>query len=329
MIQYLCVVLLVLFAACEKPLKLPYIPPQLHNWPQPYKGVANLQLHVFTTGTFELPTTLVYSRGSLTNMVSLEMLVFVIAHPRHGLVLFGTGLNHEIAEEPERYMGTLRATLGTLTMEEGQNIVTQLEEANLPEGKIRTIILPDLRFDHAGELESFPDAQIIVTAAEHSAATDGNEQWAIEDEYDGVRNWKFVDFAGAKPVGTFAAHHDLFDDGSILLIDVAGATAGGLAALVRLPSGPVLLAGNLAWTKEQYFYVRPPRAVADREAWWEKAWRLKKFAELVPELLVIPDHDWSSVTPKNRTDIVFHPFPTKSEAKTNEKSGKKSGKRGP
>jgi len=113
---------------------------------------------------------------------------------------------------------------------------------------------------------------------------------------------------------------------------VAGATAGGVAALVRLPTGPVLLCGNLAWTKEQYLYARFPGLLFDRTAWWEKVWRLKKFKELVPELVVLPDHDWATaesvkespslsvqrqdkskpVEGKSQTsprkDIVLHPF---------------------
>jgi hypothetical protein len=98
------------------------------------------------------------------------------------------------------------------------------------------------------------------------------------------------------------------EDGSVLLLDVTGATAGGLAVLARLPSGPVLLCGNLAWTKEQYMYARFPGVLFDRKAWWEKVWRLKKFKDLVPELVVLPDHEWAAVESAKRKDIVLHPF---------------------
>ena len=133
-----------------------------------------------------------------------------------------------------------------------------------------------------------------------------------------------MNFTDAPPLGTFPAHRDLFEDGSILILDATGATAGGLAVLIRLPTGPVLLCGNLAWTKEQYLHARFPRFLFDRKAWWEKVWRLKKFKELMPELVVLPDHELATIESVQhqdksepvegkaqislRKDIILHPF---------------------
>jgi hypothetical protein len=307
--------LIVLLFACDKPLRLPYITPELHNWPKPYKGVAGLKLHVFNTGTLVVPRKLLYRDGSLLGTASLDVLVFVIEHPRHGLILVGTGLNRKIADDAEHYMGAFRASVGTPVMEKGQDILSQLKRAKLAGEKIRHLILSDLRLDHTGELESFPLAQPVVTLAEYEAATDEKDRaLSLPKEYDDVRAWRFIDFAGAEPLGTFRAYRDLFGDGSILLIDAAGATAGGLAVLVRLPAAPVLLCGNLAWTKEQYFYTRLPGLLFDRDAWWEKVWRLKKFKDLVPELAVLPDHDWAAVEAAKTKDIILHPFSAGNEA---------------
>jgi len=151
---------------------------------------------------------------------------------------------------------------------------------------------------------------------------------ALLEDVDGNR---FIDFAGAEPLGTFRAHRDLFGDGSVLLIDAAGATAGGLAVLVRLPAAPVLLCGNLAWTKEQYFYARLPGLLFDRAAWWEKVWRLKKFKDLVPKLAVLPDHDWAAVAATKTKDMVLHTFSAKEETEDSgkekrENASKKEGK---
>jgi glyoxylase-like metal-dependent hydrolase (beta-lactamase superfamily II) len=271
-------------------------------------------LHVFNTGKVTLPDRLVYRDGSLLAPHSLDVLAFVIEHPRQGLILVGTGLNRKIADEPERYLGALGGTLSAVEMAKDQNFPAQLKRAKLPEKRVRSVILPDLRFTHTGEIQSFPAAQRIATSAEHQAATEQGEEYLyLAKEYDHLRDWRFIDFAGAEPVGTFRAHRDLFGDGSVLLIDAAGATAGGLAVLVRLPTRPILLCGNLAWTKQQYFYVRPPGLVFNREAWWEKAWRLKKFKDLVEELAVLPDHDWTAVEIAKTKDMVLHTFSAKEE----------------
>jgi len=332
MIMYRLVFFLVLFlSACDKPLRLPYITPELHHWPKPYKGVAGLRLHVFNTGTVEVPSKLVYRGGRLLDTHTLDILVFVIEHPRRGLILVGTGLNREITDDPERYLGVLLTSLGSPVMEKGQDILSQLQRAKLPNERVRYLILPDLQLDHTGELESFPSAQAIVTSTEHNAAIDQEGTGLyLTKEYDNVRKWRFIDFAGAKPLGTFRAHQDLFGDGSVLLIDAAGATAGGLAVLVRLPAAPVMLCGNLAWTVEQYRYARLPGLLADRDAWWEKVWRLKKFKELVPELAVLPDHDWAAIEAAKTKDMVLHPFSVQeltedSVKKTSENKARKDG----
>lgn len=304
--------LTLLLAACEEPLRLPYITPELQHWPKPYRGMAGLRLHIFSTGKIELPAKVVYGDGSVLGKQTVDILVFALEHPRQGLVLFGTGLNHGLASNAERHGGRLLTTIGKPQVAKGQDILSQLQTAKLPVAKVHHLILPDLRFGHTGEIASFPAAQVIVTAEEHNAATDDQEdQLSIASEYDQVRTWKFIDFIGAEPLGTFRAHRDLFGDGSVLLIDVAGATPGGLAALIRLPTGPVILCGNLAWTKEQYLYPRLPGLLFDREAWWEKVWRLKKFKQLVPELIVLPDHDWVAVESVKTKDMVLHAFPDK------------------
>jgi len=315
-----------LLAACEKPLRLPYITPELQHWPKPYRGVPGLRLHIFSTGKIELPAKVIYRDGSVLSKQTVDILVFAIDHPRQGLVLFGTGLNREIANDTKHHGGNVLRTIGKPTMAKGQDILSQLRAAKLPVEKAHHLILPDLRFDHTGEVESFSTAQMIVASAEYDATTDQEDQLSIASEYDQVRTWKFIDFAGAEPLGTFRAHRDLFGDGSVLLIDVAGATPGGIAALIRLPTGPVILCGNLAWTREQYFYPRLPGLLFDREAWWEKIWRLKKFKQLVPELIVLPDHDWAAVENVKTKDMVLHPFSDKLPSEENKES---KGERGP
>src|SRR5262249_6625168 len=158
------------------------------------------------------------------------VLVFVIEHPRRGLILVGTGLNHKIADDAEHYLGTFRASLGTPAMEKDQHILAQLKRAKLPGEKVRHIILPDLRFDHTGELASFPAAQPVVASAEYEAATDEQERTlSFSREYDEVREWRFIDFAGAKPLATLPAHPGLLYYRRVLFIGPDGGAARRLA----------------------------------------------------------------------------------------------------
>lgn len=308
---------LILGVACEEPLRLPYIEPILHNWPEQYRGVSGTKLHVFHTGSITVSSRLVYRDGSLPQQHTLDILVFGIEHPKQGLVLVGTGLNRGLAEDAPRYLGPVRSVFGQADMQPGQDILSQLKTAQLSAERVKFVILPDLRLDHTGELESLSQAAVVVTREEHVAALGSSPLGLyMADEFDQVEKWQFVDFSTAPPLGTFAGSHDFFGDGSIELIDVAGATAGGLAVLVRLPERPVLLCGNLAWTHSQARYAWEPGLAFNRALWWEKIWRLKKFKDLVPELLVLPDHDWEAVRKVEAADITVHEFsPTEEDEK--------------
>ena len=305
--------LTLLAAACHEPLRPPYIVPELHNWPEPYRGTSGLRLHVFQTGRLTLPSRLVYEGGSVFGRTRLDVLVFAVQHPDQGLILVGTGLNRALADSsadgPQTYLEIPLSVIGRARLSSGQDIVAQLEAARLAADGPTHVILPDLRPDHAGELEHFSEAVAVVSRAEHAAALGQTGLGAyLPKEYDQVTRWRFIDFGQAEPLGLLAAAQDVFGDGSVVVLDASGMTAGGLAVLVRLPSGPVLLCGNLAWTRQQQVYTRLPGLAFDRNAWWDKIWRVKKWSQLAPELTVLPDHDWRTVEERATADMQLHVF---------------------
>ena len=326
--------------ACEERRRLPYVEPVLHDWPEDYRGQPGLKLHVFHTGLLELPGRLVYRGGSVARRRPLTILSFGVEHPEHGLVLIGTGLNRNVAGDAANYLGPIRAPLVQAKLRTDQDVVAQLDAAGFAAEDVRFVVMPDLGLDHAGEVESFSQAEVIVAREEHAAARNGREfdlgrGRYLPGEFDQVERWRFIDFAPDSRLATFARSHDLFGDGSIVLIDVRGTTAGGLAVLVRLPQRPVLLCGNLAWTESQARFAWMPGLAFDRAAWWEAIWRLKKMKDLLPALSLLPGHDLAAArmaaghgsdngpTPSGKTssDIVVHEFPSQDRADRKDGSG--------
>ena len=75
--------------------------------------------------------------------------------------------------------------------------------------------------------------------------------------------------------------------------------------------GQILGVTKLAWTESQYRYAWTPGFAFKREAWWDAVWRLKKFKDLFPALVVLPDHDWAAVEKAkttDMTDMIVHIF---------------------
>jgi N-acyl homoserine lactone hydrolase len=290
-------------SGCEHELRVPYIPPTLANWPQPYHGVAGLKLHAFVTGYLHVDEALLLRGGGLTRSRDLPVPVFLIEHPRQGLVLFNTGLNANPgsnADAPGSWTGLVHVDVSPRDSVKGQ-----LQAAGFKPGAVRWIVLSNLRFDHTGEVEQFPKARVVVSKAEREYARQAPSGY-VPDQFDDVSSWKFIDFASATPLATFAAHVDLFGDGSCLLIDAAGATPGTMAMMVRLPQRPVVLADDMAAVSESVRYAAQPASAHDRQEWWDHIWRLKRAKDLIAELIVVPGYDIEPLRDAHLKEIVVH-----------------------
>jgi len=293
-----------LLGGCEREPRIPYIPPTLANWPQPHRGVPGLKIHVFNSGTVRIRDALLLRGGSLTRMRELPVPVFVIEHPKEGLILFNSGLPAEIPKAAAGWLSWLGVSLGAEVVP-GEALPAQLRRAGLSPDRVRWIVFSTLRFDHTGGATRFPKAHAVVAKAEHEYAlsTPASE---VASDVEAIDEWKLIDFEGAAPLATFPAHVDLFGDGSCLLIDVSGSTPGTLAMLVRLSHQAVFLADDLAPVEESVRYALQPVSAYDAARWWDHIWRLKRFKDLVPELIVVPGHDLGPVQRVHVPEIIVH-----------------------
>jgi glyoxylase-like metal-dependent hydrolase (beta-lactamase superfamily II) len=283
-----------------------------------------------TTGSVDPPAGLF--GGSWSSRVPLEIPAFVIEHPRAGAILVGTGLSPALREEPQRHLGWLLARVARPSVEEGAELRIQLEAAGFASARVRRVILPDCRFPQTGGLSDFRDAEVLAGRADREwGLRSGSGAGVLREDLLAVQRWQPVDFAAAKPLGTLARAVDLLGDGSVWLLDVAGYTPGTMAVLVRLPKGPVVLAGGAVPLASTLRTPVVPAVATDADGWWEAAWRLKRLRELA-EILVVPGFELSKVDDKPRPDVVLHRVGTgkaggDDERKDNDK-GKDDGKGG-
>jgi glyoxylase-like metal-dependent hydrolase (beta-lactamase superfamily II) len=312
---------------CEQPRRMPYVPPDLHNWKDARPTVRGLRLHLFTTtGSVDPPAGLF--GGSWATRVALEVPAFVIEHPRAGAILVGTGLSPALREQPERHLGWLLARVARPSVEEGDDLRSQLEAAGFAPARIRRVILPDCRFPQTGGLSAFGDAEVLAGRADREwGLRSGLGSGVQREDLLTVQRWQPVDFAAGKPLGTLARAVDLLSDGSVWLLDVAGYTPGSMAVLVRLPKGPVVLAGGAVPLASTLRTPVLPPVATDGDGWWEAAWRLKRLRELA-EILVVPGFDLSAVDDKPRPDVVLHRVATRNAGGEGARDDKDEGQGG-
>ena len=96
------------------------------------------------------------------------------------------------------------------------------------------------------------------------------------------------------PVLTFTRSHDLFGDGSVVLVDLAGHTPGSVGVLLHTSAGHVLLAGDAAWHTYQVEDIRQkssyPGGLADDDR-AESFRTLHRLHAIKDRVTVVPTHD--------------------------------------
>jgi glyoxylase-like metal-dependent hydrolase (beta-lactamase superfamily II) len=78
--------------------------------------------------------------------------------------------------------------------------------------------------------------------------------------------------------------------------------------MVMTVDSPVLLTGDAAYIEANWRYLARPFLAHDMDRWWVVAWRIKKFAQLVPLAVVIPGHDTAAVERSAHAAVTLHEF---------------------
>lgn len=260
--------------------------------PGPYElraAVRGLRLHVFQTGMNRMSSLLVGSRRPWRPVPA-----FVLERPGHGLVVFDTGLPEAVASKGEVALGFPTRLVVESRSLPGRSLDAQMRADGLSPEDVGTVILSHLHEDHLGAAGAFDHARFIGGRGTAGTRVEGRRV-----------DWTEVDLSTAVALPPFDTTLDLFGDGSVTLIAGGGHSTEDLMAMVALPSGPVLLAGDAVvhrdWLESddvQRIATDPDRAAVVRNA-------VRALLAERPDVVLAAGHDCSSL-PRDRDDLVLH-----------------------
>ncbi|MCX4096424.1 MBL fold metallo-hydrolase [Nocardia sp. alder85J] len=223
---------------------------------------------------------------------------FLVEHPK-ARFLIDPGL---CANVHERVMPGHPFPVGLLVSPDKPvlGLADALADAKAEVADIDFALATHLHWDHVSGLLELPESvELQVTATEYDWAMTGRQA-----PYGVVRSTLYdrkispLTLDGP-PVLTFGASHDLFGDGSVLLVDLAGHTPGSIGVLLAVDDGTrVLLAGDAVWNSLQIRLIREKAPMpgklfdADRDRTFETIHRLHALPSGIE---VIASHDYDAM----------------------------------
>ena len=294
--------LLCLFSlSCSSRIDVEQFPAARHFTEDPRLATPSLlpqvELQLIGTGFNSTLEAFLFRGGRWFTSRGLTFPAVLVQHPR-GLLLIDTGLGAEIDQQFEDDMPWLLKPL--MSYEKGTDAHTALGDAGLNPRSVKHILLTHLHWDHAGGLESFPQAEVWFPQAglEEAMALADDEAAYFRSQFDDETiRWRFHEFPDG-PYENFSSSFDFFGDGSVVLVPMPGHTSASLGVFVNLSSGErYLFSGDTTWSLEGF--QRPSHK------FWLSSWLVDQDRQLMelpivqvfhlmqryPQLHVVPSHD--------------------------------------
>lgn len=197
-----------------------------------------LRIYALSCGSLEFEKNLFFPASAAGQRIVAPVSSYLIVHPK-GKLVFDTGIHCDALADPVARLGKRIASLFALHSQAGEGVVGQLAAVGVTPDEIRYVVNSHFHFDHCGCNAFFPRAQFLVQHAELAAAR------AEPKRYDS-KDWNLpLDYRAVD------GEHDVFGDGSVVLLPTPGHTPGHQSLWIRAGgAAQFLLAGDACYTRE-------------------------------------------------------------------------------
>jgi glyoxylase-like metal-dependent hydrolase (beta-lactamase superfamily II) len=212
----------------------------------PAPRVTSPRLYVFDCGS------LVYNKPEDYNLTREEVkdsnmgvTCYLVVHPK-GMLMYDTGLNDRLVGRP-LYENVLEG----YTQVKFNTLSGQLADLGVTPAHIDYLVLSHYHWDHIGNAGDFVGSTWLVYKGDRDRMfSSAARAYPWFSQYSSLENSKTMLLSG---------DHDVFGDGTVVVLATPGHTEGHCSLLVRLKNtGPVVLSGDLYHYAEERDLKRMP-----------------------------------------------------------------------
>jgi N-acyl homoserine lactone hydrolase len=221
----------------------------------------------------------IHNPNAQTEFVEFPIYTVLIDHPE-GKILFDTSCNPNSMGSQGRWAESTQQMFPWTANEECY-LHNRLEQLKVRPEDIRYVVASHLHLDHAGCLEMFTNATIIV----HEDEFNGALQCYARNQKEGAYIWADIDawIKNNLQWRTVKRHEDniLLAEGVKVLNFGSGHAWGMLGLHVELPeTGGIILASDAIYTAESYGPpIKPPGIIYDSLGYMNTVERIRRIAQ--------------------------------------------------
>ena len=125
------------------------------------------------------------------------------------------------------------------TMELKETITDQLKRIGVKPEQVRFVGISHYHGDHTGQAKQFPKAHLLMGAGDLASLRSASPPQGAAPTH--LEPW----LRQGAPLTELIEDHDVFGDGTVMMLMTSGHTPGHTALLVKLAGRPVILSGDL------------------------------------------------------------------------------------
>jgi N-acyl homoserine lactone hydrolase len=235
--------------------------------------VTVINVYALCTGFIELDRASMVSDLAPGQPWTVPVMSFLVSHPK-GKLLFDTGVHCQARLDPLSRLGPERIKRLTVKSREGDDVVPQLARLGLKPDDVRFVANSHLHFDHCGGNEFLPGATFLVQRAELEAA----RRPGFVPSYSPSP----LDFEHPLDYRMLDGEHDVFGDGTVVLLPTYGHTPGHQSLLVRAgKQSQIVCASDACYTRENMDRDVLPKILWNPSVMFESLKALRKLRDQV------------------------------------------------